>query len=207
MRKLRFTIASLLLLVLVAGVGVAALRESNEIWDSVLFTVTIGVLLIALLLAMHCPGRRRAFWVGFAVFGAVYLGLSIVPSIESRLVTTKCLAFVASNVPRLNPTGRGSFDFLYTGSWDLAFTDPSQPTSVFLNNGNGRFEDVTATAGLSVVGNQGAGNTSFLMSALGASTGTTVNFMRIGHSLVALVAAFAGGQVSRHLYARNRAFS
>ena len=31
-----------------------------------------------------------------------------------------------------------------------------------------------------------------------------MNFVRIGHSLLALMAAFVGGLLSRHLYARNR---
>ena len=39
---------------------------------------------------------------------------------------------------------------------------------------------------------------------LTGSIGTTENFVRIGHSLFALIAAFVGGQLSRHLYAKNR---
>ena len=42
---------------------------------------------------------RRAFWIGFALFGWSYLGLSLVPSIESRLMTTKALAYLDSKVP------------------------------------------------------------------------------------------------------------
>jgi hypothetical protein len=34
--------------------------------------------------------------------------------------------------------------------------------------------------------------------------GTSESFMRIGHSLLALIAAFMGGQLSRLLYAKNR---
>src|SRR5262249_34506528 len=39
---------------------------------------------------------------------------------------------------------------------------------------------------------------------LGTWSGTTENFMRIGHSLFALIAAFVGGWLSRHLYVKNR---
>jgi len=38
---------------------------------------------------------------------------------------------------------------------------------------------------------------------LTGSSGTTESFVRIGHSLLALIAAFVGGQLSRHLYGKN----
>ena len=99
MRRFRFNIASLLVVVLVLGFGFAALRESNELWDSGLFTLTLGVLLVSILLAIHRTESRRAFWLGFALFGWGYLGLSLVPSIESRLITTKALTYLDSKVP------------------------------------------------------------------------------------------------------------
>ena len=53
MRRFRFHLGTLVILVLVLGVGFAALRESNETWDSIIFSVTLGVLLISILLAIH----------------------------------------------------------------------------------------------------------------------------------------------------------
>ena len=99
MRRIRFTIASLLVVVLFVAVGFAALRESNDLWDSGVFTLTLAALLISILLAVHRTESRRAFWIGFALFGWIYLGLSLVPSIESRLLTTKALAYLDSKVP------------------------------------------------------------------------------------------------------------
>jgi len=49
MRRIRFTIASLLVVVLFIAVGVAGLRQANESWDSGLFSVTLGNLLISIL--------------------------------------------------------------------------------------------------------------------------------------------------------------
>jgi len=89
MKHIRFSIASLLLVVLFVAVGFAALRESNETWNSGDFTLTLAALLISILLAIHRTESRRAFWIGFALFGWIYLGLSLVPSIEYRLLTTK----------------------------------------------------------------------------------------------------------------------
>ncbi|MGO9467162.1 MAG: hypothetical protein ACLQIB_21545 [Isosphaeraceae bacterium] len=41
MRRIRFTIASLLIVVLFLATGFAGLRESNDLWDSGLFTLTL----------------------------------------------------------------------------------------------------------------------------------------------------------------------
>jgi len=164
----------------------AALRESSDIWDLSIFSFTLAVLLISTLLAVHRTETTRAFWLGFALFGSAYLGLSLVPAIESRLITTKALAFLDSKMPRSIPTGLAYGDFDNDGRLDLYVVNNSHPNSLYRNKGNGTFEDVTAAAGLVAPG------------------GTTENFVRIGHSLLALIAAFLGGQLSRYFFAKNR---
>jgi hypothetical protein len=74
MPKLRFNIASLLVIILVTGVGFAALRESSDLWESGVFSLTIGVLLISILFAVHRKESSRAFCIGFALFGWTYFG-------------------------------------------------------------------------------------------------------------------------------------
>ena len=98
MKCIRFTIASLLIVVLFVAVGFTALRESNDLWDSGILTVTLAALPVSILLAVHRTESRQAFWLGFSLFGWIYLVLSLVPSIESRLLTTKGLAYPDSNV-------------------------------------------------------------------------------------------------------------
>ncbi len=61
MRRIRFNIANLLVVVLFVAVGFAALRESSDLWDSSIFSLTLGVLLISILLAVHRTETRRAF--------------------------------------------------------------------------------------------------------------------------------------------------
>ena len=104
MKRIRFNIASLLGVILVLGVGFAALRESSELWESGVFTLTLAALLISILLAIHRTEKRRAFCWDSLLFGSIYLGLSLVPSIESRLITTRGLAYLDSKMPRSNPT-------------------------------------------------------------------------------------------------------
>jgi hypothetical protein len=181
MRRFRFHLGTLVILVLVLGVGFAALRESNKIWDSITFGITLGVRLTSIVLAIHRTESRRAFWVGFALFGWSYLGLSLVSSIEFRLITTKAIAFVDSKLPRSNPAGFAYADFDNDGNLDLYVVNNSQPNVLYP-------KVVLNSAGLSLTG----------------SIGTTDNFVRIGHSLLALIAALMGGYLSRHFYAKNR---
>ena len=110
MQRFRFSIASLLVVVLFVAVGFAALRESSDLWESGVFTLTLAALLISILLAVHRTESRRAFWLGFAVFGWIYLGLSVVPSIESRLMTTKALTYLDSKVPGRSPASLHRFN-------------------------------------------------------------------------------------------------
>jgi hypothetical protein len=214
MRRFRFHLGTLVILVLLMGVGFAALRESNGTWDACLLSITLGVLLISILLAIHRIEKRRAYWLGFALFGWIYLGLSLIPSVESRLITTKALAFLDSKVPRSSPAGFVYTDFDNDGKLDLYVANNSQPHALYPSKGTVVFEDVTAYAGLNPAGNQEKGsgtlylNNLYVNNSAGlwlrGSVGTTENFMRIGHSLMALIAASLGGHISRRLYANDQ---
>ncbi len=201
MRRIRFTIASLVGVIFVLGVSFAALRESNDLWDSSVFSITLGVLLISMLLSIHRTAKRRAFWLGFALFGSAYLAMSLVPSVQPRLMTTRALAYLASKVPRSIPNGAGLVyaDFDNDGDVDLYVASNSQPNVLYVNKGNGAFEDATSAAG---------STTAWIVKSLAGprpagSSGTTENFIRIGHLLLALIAALLGGQLSRYLYTKN----
>ena len=82
MRRFRFTIASLLVVILVLGLSFAGLRESSDLWESSIFTITLAVLLISILLAIYRTDKRRACWLGFALFGWIYLALALMPSLN-----------------------------------------------------------------------------------------------------------------------------
>src|SRR5262249_50719764 len=140
MRRLRFHLGTILILIIVLGVSFAALRESNDTWDSGIFTLALGALLVSILLAIHRSGKKRAFWVGFALFGAAYLAMSLIPAIEARLITTKALAYIDSKVSRSIPRSVALYDLLVGNN--------SQPNALYLNKGNGTFQDVTTIAGL-----------------------------------------------------------
>ena len=209
MKRFRFHLGTLVILVLILGVGFAALRQSNETWDSSVFSITLGVLLVSILLAVHRTQNKRAFWLGFALFGSAYLGLSLIPSIESRLITTRALAYLDSKLSRPAPDGIAYFDYDNDGSLDLLVADNSQPNVLYPSNGNGTFQGVTLTAGSNAGANQAVGGGWISEVAVGPTTlaglfGTTIYFVRIGHCLLAIVAALLGGQLSRYFYVRSR---
>ena len=187
MRRFRFHLGTLVILVLILGIAFAALRESNETWESGLFTLTLAVLLTSVLLAIYPTESRRAFWMGFALFGWTYLALSLVPSIESRLATTMALAYLDSKV---QGRPQNFFRLHVTGG-----TPGNRVQAVAFSPDGNRL----ATSSLGTVRLWDA-TTGRL---LGGWAGTTEHFVRIGHSLIALIVAFLGGQLSRHLCARH----
>jgi hypothetical protein len=210
MRRFRFHIGSIVILIVLFAVCLAALRESNQIWDSSVFSITLGTLFMSILLTIYRLGPKRAFWLGFALAGWTYLGLTLVPSIESRLITNKALVYLDSKVPRSLMARLGYFegtDFDNDGTTDLYVVN-SQAHALVVDKANGAIAGSTPITGPNSANNRASGNGwLFLLNSVGrwmrGPVGSPENFVRIGHSLLALVVAVIGGQVSRHLHATN----
>jgi hypothetical protein len=196
MRRLRFSIAGLLGVVLFLAVALAALRASTDAWDSGVLGLALLILLTAVLLTTHRT-ERRAFWLGFSLFGWAYLVASLIPTIGSRLPTTKALDFIDSKIPGRERTW-------VTGV--LAYTTPFTSTA-----GTNPVQDFVLSPQGSTLASSSQGGvwlwdttTGKLLAGPG---GTTHNFICIGHSLLALVLAFIGGHLSSHLYHQGRGAS
>jgi hypothetical protein len=186
MRRFRFSIAGLLGVVLFVSIALAALRASTDAWDSGVLGLALLILLTATLLAVHRTDRERAYWLGFALFGWAYLVTSLIPPIESRLPTAKGLSYLDSKLPNQEAASTVLYRLLISG--DPGRSGSPQPVVA----------DLTRT---------GAGDWAyswmFTGAALPGSVRTTENFVRIGHSLLALVVAFIGSRLSRWLYDKN----
>ena len=191
MRRFRFTIGSLIGFVVICGVAFAALKESSDWWERGTFTLTLLVLLTSVLLASHCTGERRGFWLGFALFGCVYLGLSLIPPVESRLVTSPGFAYLYSKLPGQAPQ---SFVVTLTGGPNVL--QPIQSDTLTLSNSNIQVTAVAPTALTPL--------TVFKSNLVIGSGGSSENFVKIGHSLTALLLAWFGGILSRRLSRRSR---
>jgi hypothetical protein len=73
MNGVRFSLTGLMAAIAFIAVSLAALRSPSAFAVSAFFTFTVGVLLCSTLAALLCRGTSRNFWVGFALFGWVYL--------------------------------------------------------------------------------------------------------------------------------------
>jgi hypothetical protein len=194
MRLPRFKIRSLLGVVLFAGIAIAALRASTDAWDSGILGLTLLILLTAVLLAVHRTDQRRAFSSGFALFGWAYLVASLIPQIGFRLPTTMGLTFIDSKIPGRQTSWVATFLPYPNTNIETVGTNSVQGY-VFTPQVNNLYTSIQnnvwlwdATTGKLV---PGPGD-------------TTENFIRIGHSILALVLAFVGSQLSRYLYDRGR---
>ena len=192
MRRFRFTIGGLILVVLALGVAFAALRQHSDAWDSALLGLDLLVLLTSILLSVHRRAEKKAFWIGFALFGWTYLVASLVPPIADRLPTTKALVALGSRIAGPETTWVDDLILTNIRSFDLQ-APTTKPVS----------SPVQAARGDVQVYNGPATSTpaSFLYKRLVATPiGDDGRFVRIGHSLLALVIAFLGAILSRKLW-------
>ena len=81
MRHIRFPIAGLMLTVLVAAVGLAALRNASEVWAGVAFLTTCAVLCLAIVGVVCRGGADRAVVARFCL---IRLGLSAALYVDDR---------------------------------------------------------------------------------------------------------------------------
>ena len=91
---MKFSLATLLLLVLLAAVGCAALVNASDIWRQTMVTVSVALVSISTLIAV--TDRSRAFGLGFAVAGWIYLLLAFAPVLGLRddLLMDKAVAWL-----------------------------------------------------------------------------------------------------------------
>ena len=197
MGRFRYSIASLIGVVAFVAVGVAALRASSDVWDSGVFGATLLILVASFLLAFHSEGRKKAFWLGFAIVGWFTLGASLVPSIAVRLPTTKGLDRLAA----MNDASVGGVAFVEydeDGTQDLFVTQISPPVANPkgrpILNGTGTTKNARVSGGVSVA----------YTATFRVGLSTPQNFVAIGHALTALILAFLGGHFSRYLADRNQ---
>lgn len=93
----RFSIRSLMVLIVTSAVGLAALRNANELWAGMLMLLTLAAVGVAILGAVIMRGRERAWWLGFAVFVGGYMAISISP-LQLQLSTTHLLDYLHARV-------------------------------------------------------------------------------------------------------------
>ena len=103
MRSVRVSIAGLMGVVLVAAIGLAALRSSSQTWAGLLLLGTFGAFGIALVGAVCRSGSERGGWIGFAVFGWIYMNAAFWPSdLWPKLPTESLLEALGPRLGAIN---------------------------------------------------------------------------------------------------------
>jgi hypothetical protein len=94
---LRYSLAGLLLLVLLIAVALAAFVNASPTWATLVVSTTVGVLMMATVAAFSTPAKTRRFAAGFAACGWMYLVLVLGPWPDEF----KALLFTEQAVDRL----------------------------------------------------------------------------------------------------------
>jgi hypothetical protein len=95
MRRIRVSIAGLLIGIALLGVSLAALLHPSPLWGSVFYSMALGTLTIFLLAAIFKRGPSQAFWIGFCSCGWAYFlanfGPDPIGQVGPNLITTAIL--------------------------------------------------------------------------------------------------------------------
>ncbi len=91
----RFSIRSPMAFIVVAAIGLAALRNANDLWAGMLLLLALAPVAIAMMGAVILRGGERYWWAGFAFFGGGYLAVAVGPwlsdTFQPQLGTTQVL--------------------------------------------------------------------------------------------------------------------
>lgn len=188
--RFKYSLRELLGLVVFVAVACGSLLDASPWTASVVFTLTLAILLLGLLAAIGRKGSVRAFWLGFTITGWGYLWLAISPrqlpdeglyglapsglfQSGGTLVTTKLLRLghAAIHPPKPNaPKPNAGMGGMGGGFFSLAPDSLQEEIDSFARIG-GFGDDIIFHA-----------------------------FMRIGHSLWALLFAYLGGRLTRYFH-------
>jgi hypothetical protein len=99
MKRLRFTIGELILLVTVVAIGLAAVVSASAAWAGSMLSITFFAMIASVLGVVWGRGMRRVYWSGFALLGWSYLFLMYVPTLRihvgHRLLAPKLFPYLA----------------------------------------------------------------------------------------------------------------
>jgi hypothetical protein len=199
MKRPQFSLWWLLGLTALVAVGCTALMNASAAWAMSLHSALLALLLVAVLRAIYRHGAVRAFWIGFALFGWVYLILVYWVHYNSQFTD-------GFNDPRGSELAT---TWLLQWGYDTLLPLVRQPPAA------------TALLGPSFGGGFGGGLAAGSGGALPQASGGTIagafgggaapvpyypdlqTFIRVGQPLCALVLAILGGWTARWLYRPN----
>jgi hypothetical protein len=81
----RFSIRSLMAVIVVSAIALAAIRNCSTVWAGAIFSITFFTLLCSLLGIAFGRNIRRIYWTGFAVLGWSYMLLVCIPWLDENI--------------------------------------------------------------------------------------------------------------------------
>ena len=124
MRLPRFSIASVLAVIGIFAVALAALRSPSYLWANVTFSLALGALVVAIVNVSYGREVGRAYWLGFSLCGGIYFAICSMPGLRDsvcpRLATE---VFLTSSIPtcRQKQRCRRASQLLRRQTLELAF--------------------------------------------------------------------------------------
>jgi hypothetical protein len=130
----RFSIGTLMAFVVLAGVGVAALKTANDLWAGMMLLTALAAFGFAILAVINLRGRERAWWQGFGVFSGGYLALTFGPwlpdNFQSKLGTAhiiRAMYDLKFQTPFLPKVKLVELD-MTTGTSKTSWVTPTKPS-------------------------------------------------------------------------------
>jgi hypothetical protein len=187
----RFSIASLMALILFIAVGLAALVNANGLWSGWLLLIALFSIGFAVIGAFLSQGRERCFWAGYAPFAGVYFTLSLTPLVSDAfgplLGTTHVLQLVYDRLGFVSLPDSDIEQLQIQRTMILAELDAVRRTA-----------RLGSDPALVAVKTRLASLDAILYRRVSA-----LQFQRVGHSLFTLLAGLSGGSTALWFYARR----
>ncbi|WP_435008113.1 hypothetical protein P12x_005388 [Tundrisphaera lichenicola] len=203
----RFSILSLMGLVLAMAVSFAALRGANDWWAGGLVLATLGLLGYGILAAWHGRGRSRAAWLGFLVFaGGYFFAIRTLPDPEaSWLPTSQALQifqdrwFGGSAITVIFAATGTTPSSLSLGNFVVSPVPSGNPATNTTISAN----TIAYTTQVGVSGTTSSGG--FVPTPMWPLVPNQAAFTNVGQSLFALLVGWIGALLSRWMWTRRAA--
>jgi hypothetical protein len=115
MKKLRFSIAGLMILVVLSSLGLAAMKNPTALWASALFSLAVVIFSTSALGVFFDRRSNRSSWAGIALFGWVYLVIAFGFVADSNGVTAPpFITLILSDYMGIQRTAKTPVQFVNT---------------------------------------------------------------------------------------------
>jgi hypothetical protein len=201
----------LITVIAILGVGFAALGRPSPLWASAIYTVAAAALIVGASGAILGRGARRAYWLGFCLFGGAYFYLTLS---TNQLLTEPMLDLlywhVAPQSQQVTPaspvmplatvfpdngtsTDDGSYSISQVSSGPIAPAPPVIYSPSALSNESAWDHWTKPDRYLG----------DYVLPSEFSARFSSRSFRQIGHSLAALLVATIGGVFVRWRYDKN----